>query len=179
MNRPIPIGISDFRALRERGMEYVDKSNLVRAVLDKGAESILLPRPRRFGKTLNLSMLRCFFEKREEDLSPLFRDLAIWQAGDAYRRHFQRYPTLFITFKDVKAETWEHAWEGIRKNVEVLFGEHRYLLDGGHLDEVEARDYRAILDGTAGTALYDRALLDLTKHLHAHHGERVVVLVDE
>src|SRR5947209_7789361 len=98
MKRPIPIGISDFRALREQGMAYVDKSHLVREVLDKGAQTILLPRPRRFGKTVNLSMLRCFFEKSDEDISGLFSDFSIWQAGEAYRAEFQRYPVVFITF---------------------------------------------------------------------------------
>src|SRR3954447_23388192 len=97
----IPIGVDDFRKLREQGLVYVDKSHLVREMLDKGAEAFLLPRPRRFGKTLNLSMLRCFFEKRDEDLSGLFSDLSIWQAGEGVRAHFQRYPVVFITFKDV------------------------------------------------------------------------------
>ncbi len=160
-------------------MEYVDKSQLVREVIDKGAQAILLPRPRRFGKTLNLSMLRCFFEKRDEDLSALFADLAIWRAGEAYRAHFQRYPVVFVTFKDVKAETWEHAWEGIRRKIGRLFDEHRHLLETGHLSEQEARDYRAIQDGSAGPALYDTALLDLSTYLHRMHGDKVVVLIDE
>jgi len=92
MIRPIPIGIDDLRKLREQGMEYVDKTFLIRDVLDKGAEVLLLPRPRRFGKTLNLSMLRWFFDKRAEDLSPLFAGLSIWSAGEAYRAHFQTGP---------------------------------------------------------------------------------------
>jgi ethanolamine utilization cobalamin adenosyltransferase len=75
--RSIPIGIDDFRMLREQGLEYVDKSHLVREVIDQGSQVLLLPRPRRFGKTLNLSMLRYFLEKRGEDLSGLFADLFI------------------------------------------------------------------------------------------------------
>src|SRR3954469_25160285 len=125
MRRPIPIGISDFRTLREQGMEYIDKSHLVREILDKGAEVVLLPRPRRFGKTLNLSMLRCFFEKRAEDLSSLFADLSIWQAGDAYRAHFQRYPVIHLTLKGAKAETFERCWDSIREKIVDVFKEHR------------------------------------------------------
>lgn len=88
----IPIGLDDFRSLREQQLEYVDKSDLIRELLDRpGVQAIVFPRPRRFGKTLNLSMLRCWFEKRDEDLSHLFQDLSIWQAGDEYRAHFQRY----------------------------------------------------------------------------------------
>ncbi|MEP7119593.1 MAG: AAA family ATPase [Byssovorax sp.] len=177
--RPIPIGLDDFRRLREQGFEYVDKSHLISEVLDQGAQVILLPRPRRFGKTLNLSMLRYFFEKRSEDLSPLFADLAIARAVDAYRAHFQRYPVIFITFKDVKAESWDLAWDAIQRKIAALFREHRAVLDSGVLDASQARDFQAILDGSAGRILHENALLDLCRALHRHHGERVVVLIDE
>jgi hypothetical protein len=140
---------------------------------------LLLPRPRRFGKTLNLSMLRAFFEKREEDLSHLFADLSILRAGEAYRAHLQRHPVIFLTFKGVKAETWEHAWAAIRRKIDTLFDEHRGLLEGGHLSEREARDFRAVLDGTAGRATYETALLDLSRALYRRHGEEVVILIDE
>src|SRR3954469_12142475 len=107
MGPPIPIGIDDFRELRERGLAYVDKSHLIRELLDKpGVQVVLLPRPRRFGKTLNLSMLRCFFEKRDEDLSHLFQDLAVWQAIE-HRAHFQRYPVIHLSFKGTKAESFD------------------------------------------------------------------------
>jgi hypothetical protein len=180
MSRPIPIGIDDFRSLREAGLEYVDKSHLIRELLDRaGAQVVLFPRPRRFGKTLNLSMLRAWFEKRDEDLSPLFRDLSIWQAGDAYRAHFQRYPVIHLSFKETKFESFDDCWGAIQKKISVLFREHRYLLDSARLTEWEIRDYRAIADGSAEQALYHRALLDLSAYLHAHHGEKVVILIDE
>src|SRR5215211_5759203 len=108
MSIQVPIGIDDFRQLREAGLEYVDKSHLIQELLDKpGAQVVLLPRPRRFGKTLNLSMLRCFFERREEDLSGLFTDLTIARAGERYRAHFQRYPVIHLTFKGAKHERFE------------------------------------------------------------------------
>jgi len=176
----IPIGISDFRELRERGLEYVDKSHLITELLDQpGIQVALLPRPRRFGKTLNLSMLRYFFEKRDEDLSHLFEDLAVWQAGEAYRAHFQRYPVVFLTFRDIKSSRFEECWADLKKKIEVLFREHEPLLDAGALGEGEARDFRAILDGKAEPVLYRRALGDLTKYLHRATGEKVIVLIDE
>ncbi len=176
----IPLGIDDFRTLRELRLEYVDKSHLIRELLDKrGVEVALLPRPRRFGKTLNLSMLRYFFEKGGEDLSHLFQDLSIWQAGEEYRAHFQRYPVLYLTLKDVKYARFEDCLAGLRKKIEILFREHLYLLERGQLNEWEVKDYRAILDGTADSVLYDRALLDLSGHLHRHHGEKVILLIDE
>jgi len=176
----IPIGIDDFRLLREQKLTYIDKSHLICEVLDKiGTEVLLLPRPRRFGKSLNLSMLRCFFEKREEDLAPLFERLGVWQAGDPYREHFQRYPVIHLSLKDTKSNRFEDCWEAIRNKIRALFDEHRELLAGGHLSEYESRDYEAILAGTASRALYERSLLDLSRHLHHRHGERVVILIDE
>lgn len=180
MFQPIPIGIDDFRALRERKLAYVDKSHLIRELLDAaGVEVVLLPRPRRFGKTLNLSMLRYFFEKRDEDLSHLFAYLSIWQAGEAYRAHFQRYPVIYLSFKGTRFESFELCWGALRKNVQVLFREHRYLAASDRLSEQEHRDFRAILDGTADDTLHHRALLDLSAYLHAHHGQKVVILLDE
>jgi hypothetical protein len=176
----VPIGIDDFRTLREEQLEYIDKSDLIRQLLDRpGVQVVLLPRPRRFGKTVNLSMLRTYFEKRDEDLSHLFQDLSIWQAGDAYRAHFQRYPVIFFNFKGTRGDSFEPCWAAIREKIIDLYNEHRYLLEGGQLNEVEARRYRQILDGTAEQALYDRALLDLSAHLHQHHGEKVIILIDE
>ncbi|MEO5727624.1 MAG: AAA family ATPase [Byssovorax sp.] len=179
MMRPIPIGIDDFRSLREQGMAYVDKSHLLREVLDNGAEVLLLPRPRRFGKTLAMTMLRCFFEKRAEDFSPLFADLSIWQASDRYRAHFQRYPVIFLTLKGIKLETFDLTWEVIRKRLAGLFEEHRALLDDGALSEAEARRYHQILDGTADLSVCTDALLDLSTYLHRAHGEKVIILLDE
>ena len=176
----IPIGIDDFRKVRELGLEYVDKSGLIQEIVDRpGTEVFLVPRPRRFGKTLNLSMLRCWFEKQDTDLSHLFEGLAIWQAGDAYRAHFQRYPVIHFSFKGSKGASLSHALSVIRNKIIDLYRGHQALLDGGRLDEITERRYRQILDGTADQALYERALLDLSACLHAHHGEKVVILIDE
>ena len=180
MRLRIPLGIDDFRKLREADLEYVDKSDLIRQLLDRpGVEVVLLPRPRRFGKTLNLSMLRCWFEKRGEDFSPLFQDLAIWHAGDDYRSYFQRHPVIHFSFKETKFESFDRIWGAIQNKIEALFDEHRYLLDSDRLSERELKNYRAVLDGTAEPGLYHRALLDLSACLHAHHGEKVVILIDE
>jgi hypothetical protein len=180
MTLRIPIGIDDFRKLRESGLTYVDKTRLVCDVVDQpGIEVLLLPRPRRFGKSLNLSMLRCFFERSDEDLSHLFEGLAVWQAGEPYRAHFQRYPVIYINFKDIKPDTAEDFWLDIRELIRDLYKVHRKVLDRGALDEVDAQRYRQILDGSASPALYRRALGDLCALLHQEHGEKVIILIDE
>ncbi|EYF06879.1 AAA family ATPase [Chondromyces apiculatus] len=179
MTLRLPIGISDFRKLREERAEYVDKSHLIVEILDRAMEVLLLPRPRRFGKSLNLSMLRYFFERRTEDLSHLFEDLAVWRAGEAYRAHFQRYPVIFLTFREVEARSFEACWSDLTKKIQALFREHQGLLAAGVLDEGEARDYRAILEGTAEDVLYRRSLGELSKYLHRATGERAILLVDE
>ncbi|MFO0758977.1 MAG: AAA family ATPase [Byssovorax sp.] len=176
----IPIGIDDFRRLRELGLAYVDKTHLIRRLIDDtGIEVTLAPRPRRFGKSLNLSMVRWYFEKRDEDLSSLFEGLSIWGAGEEYRHHFQRYPVIYITFKGIKAASWELGWEEVRRKIAQLFDEHRYLLEGGRMSARDAREYAAVLDGTASRAAYQSALLDLSRLLHQHHGERALILIDE
>jgi len=158
----------------------VDKSRLICELIDKpGVQAVLLPRPRRFGKSLNLSMLRCYFEKRSEDFTHLFHDLAVWRAGDAYRAHFQRYPVIHLTFKGVKLERYEDAWAAIKEIITALFDAHRYVLDEGVLSATEAEAYRSILAREAPPTLYHRALLDLSEALHRYHGEKVVILIDE
>jgi hypothetical protein len=177
---PIPIGIDDFRVLRERGLEYIDKSQLIRELVDRtGVEVALLPRPRRFGKSLNLSMLRWFFEKRDEDLWPLFDGLHIARAGEAYRAHFQRYPVVYVSFKATRADRFEVCRDSLRLVIRDLYHERVALLERGVLDEWEKADFLAVLEGSASEAVYRRSLLCLTSILHRVHGERVVVLVDE
>ncbi len=180
MPLPLPLGISDFRELREKRLTYVDKSGLLIEMIDRpGTKVLLLPRPRRFGKTLNLSMLRCFFEKRSEDFSHLFEGLAVWDAGEKYREHFQRYPVIFITFREIKAPTFETCWAQIREKIELLFVEHKALLSSGVLQEEEARKYQAVLEGRAEPVVYGRALGDLSRYLHRATGERAMIFIDE
>jgi len=176
----VPIGIDDFRKVREAGLEYIDKSDLIRQVIDRvGVEVILLPRPRRFGKSLNLSMLRYWFEKADEDLSHLFKDLSIWQAGNAYKAHFQAYPVIYFDFKGCRHSDHDCTMGLIKKKIEDLFARHQYLLTSDRLTEWQLRDFRSILDRTASSSSYERALLDLSSYLRAHHDARVIVLIDE
>lgn len=181
MDRPklrLPIGQSDFRVLREQGYTYVDKTAFVIEVLDSNAQALLLTRPRRFGKTLNLSMLRCFLEKSPEDLSGLFAGLEVERSAAA-RPHLQRYPVLFFTLKDVKEATWEGYLAGVAGVLAGLYREHAYLLDTDALRPYEREPFNAILYGTATPTQTAAALRELSRLLAVHHGQRVVILIDE
>ena len=179
MIRQIPIGIDDFRELREKNFEYVDKTHLITEFLDRESiKVILVPRPRRFGKSLNLSTLKWFFEKRDENLWHLFEDLHVARAGDAYRKHFQKYPVIHISFKETKAESAEGCLIKARENVQAMYKSHRQALEGKLADEDLAK-YRTILSGTASQSSYESSLKYLTEWLHEVHGVRPIVLIDE
>ena len=173
-----PIGYSDFLDLRRSGVTYVDKTAFVAEVLDPTAKVLLFPRPRRFGKTLNLSTLRYFLERTDEDRADLFEDLAVWQSEEA-RRHFQRYPVVFLTFKDVKQPSWERCELSIAEVLAEAFRDHRYLFDEGALDDLDAADYRAVMVRQADPTVLEGSLRRLCRWLHAYHGEPVVLLLDE
>lgn len=175
----LPIGIDIFRELRSAGYTYVDKSLFVRDVVDHDAKVILLPRPRRFGKTLNLSMLRCFFDRTADDARALFDGLALMGEDEHVWSHANRYPVIEITFKEARASTWEMTFGIVRDRIVDLFREHRAALESGKLDPVEERFCRQILEGSASNTDFALSLLHLSAALHAHHGEEVMILVDE
>ena len=111
--KTLPIGISDYIRVQSE-YYYVDKTLLIREFLDKKPLVSLFTRPRRFGKTLNMDMLRVFFEISQEDTSLYFRDKAIWSCGEEYRKHQGQYPVIFLTFKDVKFDSWGATLDKIR-----------------------------------------------------------------
>ncbi len=175
-----PIGVDDFLKLRRAGLEYVDKTSLIMGILDDaGTEIFLFPRPRRFGKTLNLSMLQCFLEKRDDDLTDIFADTQVWKAGDPYRDHFQRYPVLFLSLKDTRYATFDACRRAMRRRIQALVDEHRAVLDQPQLSPLIKRHLTEVLNDTAEDVTFHAALLALSEALYRVHGERVVILIDE
>ena len=174
MPAPIRLGQSDFVSLREAGNLYVDKSGFVREVLTVPAQVTLYPRPRRFGKTLNLSMLHAFLEIGP-DRSALFSDLEIWQ-DSACRAHFQRYPVIKLTFKDIKQGTWAEAREAVDRALSAEVERHAEALADPRIRGALRGRLEAV---RAGTGQQSGMLLDLCEALSIHHGEKAVVLIDE
>ncbi|XXX79618.1 AAA family ATPase [Sorangium sp. So ce134] len=172
------LGQSDFRELRRAGAGYVDKTSFIGQLLADPAQVVLFPRPRRFGKTLNISTFAYFLGKSDEDLSPLFRDLAVWSDLSA-QAHFQQHPVLFLSFKDIKTASYETALEGLRSELGGLYAKHRYLLDEGALEPHERRQFERILHREATEEDCRRSLRDLSDLLARHHRGKVAILIDE
>ncbi|MCP4697608.1 MAG: AAA family ATPase [Gammaproteobacteria bacterium] len=177
MMQQLPIGQSDFKKLREKGAYYVDKSLFIRKILQRPAEVILLPRPRRFGKTLNLSMLRYFFEKREESAARLFKGLAIEQDAEAMR-HQGQYPVIFLTFKDCKEPTAKQCIYRIRSLLKDLYLEYKPHLYQ-ELGREERQGYDKITEEGGQTVNWEDALKFLMRLLRRQTGKQVIVLLDE
>lgn len=175
----IPIGIDDFKKLIEKDCMFVDKSLFIKEIMDDAAEVKLITRPRRFGKTLNLSMLRYFFEKTTEDNSYLFKDLKIWQQGEMYTREQGQYPVINLTFKDVKDKAFSQCYENLRSIISEEFRRHKYILDCDKIDDFEKEQYAEIMNEKAGYVRYKNSLKLLTKLLQQYHGKEVIVLIDE
>ena len=174
-----PIGLSDFPRLIREGYSYVDKSLLIQSVLDSSAQVILLPRPRRFGKTLNLSMLRAFFDRGMKGGAELFRGLDIEKAGEEYTSHLGRYPVVFLTLKDVKTLNWDDCLGHLRQVIATECYRHEWLLDGNILNSEERELFLSIKGRRAPKYELEASLFNLLTWLERAHGERVVLLIDE
>ena len=176
--RALPIGISDYvRAQSE--YYYVDKTLLIKDFLDRKPLVSLFTRPRRFGKTLNMDMLRVFFELSSEDTSQYFTDKAIWSCGDEYRRHQGKYPVIFLTFKDVKFDSWSATLEKIRGLLQAEFGRHREILESGNLADYEKAYFQKVLRGDASEVDMTSALGKLSTMLRECYGKAPIVIIDE
>lgn len=175
----LPIGHSDFKTIRDRDYEYVDKTLFAAEIIDETASVILIPRPRRFGKTLNLSMLYYYFACHEDNHAKLFDGLNIMQAGEKYTEHQGQYPVLFISFKDIKTNDYDIAYDMIVRTLSNLYTKHDYLLESDALTLAEKKRFLKMVERQAENADVREALLVLSRHLQAHHHKPVLMLIDE
>lgn len=176
---PLPIGISDYRLASSR-YYYIDKTMMIKEFLDERPMVSLFTRPRRFGKTLNMDMLRTFFEKTAEDTSVYFKDKKIWKCGKNYRDYQGKYPVIFITFKDVKRDTWEETYTHISKIVREEFERHRELLDSPRCSRYEKVYFKNMLEGKADSTDVMTSLQKLSQMLDEHYGiGPIIIIIDE
>ena len=177
--KAIPIGIEDFKEMIDRNCYLVDKTLLIKDILDAGAKVTLFTRPRRFGKTLNMSMLKRYFEKTDEDNSYLFNGLKISEAGEKYRQYMGQYPVISISLKSMKQPTWEEAFWQFKNIVADELWRHKGLLDSDVLLPININKLRMICEGTADDPLYSTSLRLLSDCLNAVYNKNVIVLIDE
>ena len=175
---PLPIGVSDFR-LAQAEYYYVDKTMLIKDFIDERPMVTLFTRPRRFGKTLNMDMLRTFFEKTEQDTSVYFQDKKIWACGQKYRAYQGKYPVIFLTFKDVKFNTWEETFSAVRDIFAKETQRHEELRTSDRCDEYDERKYARLAEGNVTEVELSSALADLSAMLHKHYGTAPVIIIDE
>ena len=176
--KSLPIGISDY-VRAQADYYYVDKTLLIKEFLDKKPLVSLFTRPRRFGKTLNMDMLRVFFEISQEDTSKYFVDKAIWRCGIEYRNHQGKYPVVFLTFKDVKFDSWKATLDKIGNLLQEEFGRHQELAASEKLAEYEKAYYAKIMNGEASEVDLTASLEKLSQMLTKHYGKAPVIIIDE
>ncbi|MCL2218334.1 MAG: ATP-binding protein [Chitinispirillia bacterium] len=179
---PLPRGESFFDSLIENGCYYVDKSLFIKELLDKPTKVTLCTRPRRFGKTINQTMLKCFFEDTAEvggkDMRPLFRGLKIEAAGDHYMAHQGKYPVIFLSFKEAERDTFEASYKKLKTGISREFKRHAYAVE--KLQNKDDRElFKNLSNGKASEDDYSGSLQFLSECLANYHGTKAIILIDE
>lgn len=176
--KTIALGISDFKKVIEGNHYLVDKSLFIKEAIEDGAEVVLLPRPRRWGKTLNMSMLKYFFEKTENSNRYLFNDLAVEKYPKIFE-HQGKYPVIFLTFKDAKQLSWDLCYAHVRKIIAEMYKEHQYLMLSDRLSVKEKEIFQLIMDENAEQHSLQSSLKNLSQYLHQYYNVAPIILIDE
>lgn len=175
---PLPVGVSGYIETVSN-YYYVDKTLLIRDILDALPKVSLFTRPRRFGKTMNMDMLRVFFEKTEQDNSVYFTDKAIWACGDYYRSFQGKYPVIYLSFKDVKFISWQSAQKCIADIIRLEYARHNELMNSLRLNSFEKNYYEKMIHGEADEVELAGSLDMLSGMLRNHYGIESVIIIDE
>ena len=174
--KAVPVGIEDFERIINEDYYYVDKTMLIEELLINRAPVTLFTRPRRFGKTLNMSMIRYFFDvKNKEENRKLFENLKIYNSE--YMSEQGKYPVIFISLKDLKGDTWEKCFENLKKTMYKIFNKYEFVRE--KLNIVEKRQFDKIWEITGNERNFKTSLLDLSNYLNKYYGEKVIILIDE
>ena len=175
---PVPNGITDYRKISSE-YYYVDKTLLIRDFIDERPLVSLFTRPTGFGKSLNMDMLRVFFEKSEEDTSVYFQDKKIWKCGKEYQQYQGKYPVIYISFKNVGAETWEGTYDMIYKILRDELERHKKLLQSEKVISYQKAYMEKMLNGEACVVDVSCAFLNLSHMLQLDYGIAPIVIIDE
>jgi len=177
--KPIPIGVEDFKRLIDDGYYFVDKTLMIKEVLDKKGAVNLFTRPRRFGKTLNISMLQRFFEKTDEDNAYLFDGLNIAKAGEKYMQHQGQYPVISLSLKSMKQPDYSKSFSTFKDVMKREFWRHRNILSSNDIVPEDREIFTKITHGTAEDDTYITAIRTLSDCLYTTYQKKVIILIDE
>lgn len=185
MKKPIAIGIENYKEIIDKSYYYVDKTLLIQDLLDKGSKVTLFTRPRRFGKTLALSMVRTFFELERDatgrtvDNSHYFKDKKIMGAGEKYTSALGSYPVIYLSLKSAKQPEYEMAYLSLIDEIIREYERHCYVLEGESLLESKKEKYQNIMAGKASPVAYAKSLAFLSDCLKRYHNQNAIILIDE
>lgn len=175
----MPVGVSDFRKIREKGSYYVDKTGLIEEIIrTEDTEVTLFTRPRRFGKTLGMSMLARFWDIRE-DSRELFKGLKISENQELCEKWMNQYPVVFLSFKDIDGRDYSLAYKRLCGQFSDLFLKYDYLLDSDRVNGTDKKNFREIRDENADEGLISRSLSILMRMLKDYYNKQVILLLDE
>jgi hypothetical protein len=177
MAQTVGIGNQDFEVIRTEQYFYIDKTRFIREWWERGDSVTLITRPRRFGKTLNMSMLEKFFSVQYAGREELFQGLEVWE-HEKFRKLQGGYPVLFISFADVKENTYPQARKQLCSIIRDLYRQYRFLAEGDLLNEQEKREFQGI-SAEMEDYMAAGAIKTLSKHLFRYYGRRVIILLDE
>lgn len=175
---PCPVGITSYKeAVTE--CYYVDKTLFIKEILDDHSKVYLFTRPRRFGKTLMMDMVKTFFENTKEDTSVYFQDKMIWHEDDVYKKYQGKYPVLYLSFKDAHYDNWNDMYRGLRFSIKKEFRRHQELLESKALSEMEKQYFLRVLNEEVSEVECQNALGELAFMLSLHYERKVIIIIDE
>ena len=183
--RPIPIGVEFYKQMIEDGYYYIDKTLLIRDILEQKSMVTLFTRPRRFGKTLTQSMLKTFFEKQvlpdstTADNSVYFKGKKIMEAGEEYTKHMGQYPVIFLSLKSTKQPTYEMAYKVLNQSISKEFIRHSYILNSEAMLPVQKARFNLFIEEKAEPSDYATSLQFLSECLEQYHKQKTIILLDE
>ena len=177
MARNITIGIQDFSKIVQNNYFYIDKTNFIKEWWENGDDATLITRPRRFGKTLAMSMVEQFFSIQYADKKDLFKNFSIWK-DEKYRQLQGTYPVIFLSFANIKGKSYEAAREGIIQVIIDLYGKHRFLLEGNSLNQQE-KAYFDYVNPDMSDTMAAMSLHRLSICMYRYYGKRSLILLDE
>ena len=175
---PCPVGITSYREVSSE-CYYVDKTLMIKDIIDEHSKVMLFTRPRRFGKTLAMDMLKTFFERSNEDTSVYFKDREIWKQGDFYRTYQGAYPIIFLSFKDAHQKSWEDMYESLILSIRNEFKRHGDVLRSEKVSSEDKLFFKKALNGEASEVEYQACLGLLSHILSDAYTSRVIVIIDE